>query len=116
LPAYDPIIGAHDADNWCKEDGKGVEHSDESCCSVNELPWLDNLLRSVVPHRVWRKVSNKHTQAATKEMIAPLRILMYLGKRPAKSIPPATAFPQIFSNIDVKSNPRARKKTAALAS
>jgi hypothetical protein len=54
-------------------------------------------------------------QAAVKVMIAPRRMSMYLGKMPARSIPPATALPQTFWNRIANVNASERKKTPALA-
>jgi len=48
-------------------------------------------------------------------MIAPRRMSMYLGKTPAKSMPPATALPQTFWNRIANVKARARKKTPARA-
>jgi hypothetical protein len=55
------------------------------------------------------------TQAAVNVMIAPLRISIYLGKIPAKSMPPATAFPHTFWKRMANVKARDKKKTPARA-
>lgn len=81
LSAHDPIIGAHDSGAWCKEDGKGVVHDDECCCLVNELSWLDNLLRSVVPYKFRRKDECvPHTQPARDKRDDSTSAYVYLGR------------------------------------